>query len=160
MRRTLLAAAIAACAFATTAQAGTEVWFGFPVDFHRAPPPPRVVVVSEPRVEFVQDIGIVDDPRCSDDMFRYHDRWYVERNNYWYRAASWRGPWMVVDVRSVPRPIFDVPRERWHHHPLGGPPGQMKKMRREEWREDQGEEHGHGHGRGHDKDHGRDGDDH
>ncbi len=156
MRKTLIVAAVAACAFASTAGAATQGWFGFPIDYHRAPPPPRVVITTEPRIEVLQDIGIVNDPHCNDDMFRYHDSWYVARNNYWYRSANWRGPWTVVDVRTVPRPIFDVPRERWHHHPLGGPPGQMKKLRREERREDRRDDrhddHGRGHGKGHDKD--------
>ena len=160
MRKTLIAAAIATCAFASTAGAATQVWFGFPIDFQHAPRSPKIVIVSEPRLEMLQDIGVVNDPRCDDDMFRYHDSWYVVRNNYWYRSATWRGPWVVVDVRTVPRPIFDVPRERWRHHPLGGPPGQLKKMRRAERREDRREdrreerreERGKGHGKGHDKD--------
>ena len=159
MRKALFAAAFVACTLAAPAHAGPDVWLGFPVDFRHAPTAPRIVITSEPRVEVVREVAVVEDPRCDDDMFRYHDSWYVMRNRYWYRSASWRGPWLAVDVHRVPREIIEVPRAKWKHHPLGGPPGQLKKMRREEMRE-QGDDddRGHGHGKGHGKGHGGDSD--
>jgi hypothetical protein len=41
----------------------------------------------------------------------------VSYQGYWYSAPSYRGPFTLIRARSVPRRIYDVPAERWHHHP-------------------------------------------
>ena len=127
----------------TVSQAST--YFGFQIGISNAPPPPRVVFYDEPEVVLVPNsrVYVVESYDPGYDVFRYGSFWYVCNDGYWYRARSYRGPFVTVDVRSVPRPIFYVPREHWRHfHPHGGPPGQMKKRG---WG---GEGRGHGrHGR-------------
>lgn len=164
MRRTWIACAAAlGLALAATAHAETETWFGFTVGMRTASAEPRPIVWrSEPSVVWVGSVAIVDRDACDDDVFRCNGSWWRMSDGWWYRSSSWRGPWAAVDVRRVPRSVLDLPGPRWKHHPHGGPPGQLKKARREArqdareaWREDRREErreerreHGRGHGRG------------
>ena len=109
----------AALLLATQAQplhAETQTWFGFQVGISggSAPPP---VFRSEPQVVYVNDVYVVDDDRCSDDVFRADNRWWRMRTGRWYRAATWRGPWVGVDVRRVPERVLVVPASHWKHHP-------------------------------------------
>ncbi len=100
-----------------------ETYFGFTTGVAAAPPPPAAVVV-EPAVAPVEGgVYVVTDPAVPYDMFRFGATWYLYSDGYWYRSASSRGPFAVVDVRSVPRPVVTVPPERWKNHPHGGPPG-------------------------------------
>ena len=150
MNRTLasvlgaLAIAVAAPAFAET-----QTYFGFQIGIGNAPPPPRVEFVSRPRMLVEPETQVMvlnDDPGY--DMFRYRSCYYVSDNGYWYRSRSYRGPFVVVDVRRVPRPVFEVPANRWHH-------------RRAEWGDNRGagERHGNrGRGRGMGRGHERAGD--
>jgi len=50
------------------------------------------------------------------DVYRYGNYWYMNYNGDWYRAGSYRGPWVFVSFRSVPRDVYSVPtqyRRRW-----------------------------------------------
>ncbi len=111
------------------ASAETRTYFGFRIDFGNAPPPPRVEFVRAPRMVMVPGMRVMvlgeQDPGY--DMFRYGSWYYVCNDGYWYRARSFRGPFGWIDARKVPRPMFDVPGRHWRHHPMGGPPGQMRK---------------------------------
>jgi hypothetical protein len=60
------------------------------------------------------------------DVFRYGVYWYVFDDGYWYRARTYRGPFVVVSARYVPAAVINVPPRYWRH-PHGGPPGLMKK---------------------------------
>jgi hypothetical protein len=109
--------------------ASGQAYYGFEVGVTNAPPPPRIYFESRPAVVaqlpggvYVVDVGGYD---C--DMFRYGGYWYVFQAGYWYRSGSYRGPYRVVDVRSVPSRVIGVPAKHWRHHPHGGPPGQKKK---------------------------------
>ena len=131
MRRVLIAlglVSLAACA--PEAAVGSRTYFGFSIGISSAPPPPRVVVVEQPVMERVPSTSvyfIATDPGY--DMFRYGESWYVCQEGYWYRASSYNGPYMTIDVRRVPRTILTVPARHWKHHPHGGPPGQISKGR-------------------------------
>ena len=97
MRRLLIfTAALVLLAQAPPSQAETQTWFGFQVGISggSAPPPP-VVFRSEPHVIVVNDVYVVDDDRCDDDMFRAGNLWWRLRGGYWYRASTWRGPWVA-----------------------------------------------------------------
>jgi hypothetical protein len=97
--------------------AETQTWFGFQVGVAIGDPPPPVSFRSEPRLNFVGEVEVVDDSRCHDDVFRTENIWWRLRGGYWYRAASWRGPWVSVDVRRVPERVLVVPEQHWKHHP-------------------------------------------
>ncbi len=150
-------ATVLALGVAIPALAETNTYFGFQIGVGNAPPPPRVVYTRAPRMVRVPQSEVLvlsDDPGY--DMFRDGSMYYVSDNGYWYRSRSYRGPFVVVDARSVPRRVYDVPADRWHHRMLAGPPGQMN--RGYDRREDRGYDHNQdrGHGRGHSKRHWKD----
>jgi hypothetical protein len=54
------------------------------------------------------------------DLYRYGRSWYYVEDDCWYRSSSYNGPFVRIDVSSVPRQIWNVPtgyRRAW-----GGPP--------------------------------------
>jgi hypothetical protein len=70
---------------------------------------PQMVVVPGTRVYYV------DEPNMN--VYRYGRFYYANENGRWYRARSYRGPWLFVRGRAVPRAIFAVPadyRKGWH----------------------------------------------
>jgi len=84
---------------------------------------PDVVLVPRSRVYYVEHDGY--------DLYRYGRYWYINDDGYWFRASSYRGPFLSIAVGRVPRSIVVVPAQYRRHpvHPHGGPPGQMKKQR-------------------------------
>lgn len=153
----VLAGCVFATLFALPAFAATDVHVS--INLGNAPPPPVVVVQHAPRTVWLpeQRVYVVNDRDFDDDYFQCGAFWYVYRNDYWYRARSWRGPFTVIESRYVPHSIMVVPERHWRH-PLGGPPGQM---RRAEYARTRGHyvEPARKHddrGRGHEKDRGHD----
>jgi len=118
----------AALSLATGASAVTRVSADLNVHFGNRPAPvvvferePDVVLVPSSRVYYVGGLDY--------DLFRYGQYWYINDGGYWYRARNYRGPFGQIRYDTVPRQIVVVP-ERYHHHPmhpLGGPPGQVKR---------------------------------
>lgn len=126
------------------AGAGTSVSWN--VSIGNAPPPPVIEFRRDPRLIVVpgSTVYVLEEP-CDYDVFRYGVFWYVLNDGYWYRARTYRGPFVVVSARYVPAAISNVPPKFWRH-PHGGPPGQWKKQPYVAQRE------GRGHGKGRDKD--------
>jgi hypothetical protein len=106
-----------------------QTYYGFTIGISSAPPPPRVVFYEEPSVVVVpgSEVYVVADNTFEYDMFRYAGDWYLVYDGYWYRSSSYRGSFTVIDVRSVPQQVVEVPSSHWKHHPHGGPPGQERK---------------------------------
>jgi hypothetical protein len=151
MKKGLIAVfALASMAFAVPTFARSNV--GFSIFISNAPPAPVVVYREEPRFAYVPEsrVYVVDEDDVDYDYFRYGAFFYIYDNGYWYRSHGYRGPFVAIRADYVPRAIFSVSDHEyhWRHHPGWMPPGQAKKV----WREDRGWKHGHGHG------HGRDGD--
>jgi hypothetical protein len=94
-----------------------DTYFGFRMDVSNAPPPPRIYFRNDPDVVYVPESGAYVVVNSDYDMFRYGDSWYVNQDGYWYRARSYRGPYVVVDARSVPEPIYQTPDRHWKHRP-------------------------------------------
>ncbi|HYJ34040.1 MAG TPA: hypothetical protein VE326_12590 [Candidatus Binatia bacterium] len=46
---------------------------------------------------------------ASYDLYRYNDSWYLADRTGWYRADSWRGPFISIQLGSVPRAVISVP---------------------------------------------------
>lgn len=84
---------------------------------------PDVILVPRSRVYYVDHDGY--------DLYRYGRYWYMNDDGYWFRASSYRGPFVSITVGRVPRQIVVVPARYRRHpvHPHGGPPGQLKKSR-------------------------------
>ena len=170
MRRAILALAILMGA-AGHAEAHSRTYFGFQIGITNAPPPPRVVYYEEPDVVLIPRtrVYVVEDD-YGYDMFRYGRYWYVMDDGYWYRSRGYDGPYRVIDVRYVPRPVFYVPARHWHHHPRYVSAQYRYEGRRyydgrryvdRDRHGDGGRNKGHGHGkgRGHGHGHGDDDDD-
>lgn len=73
---------------------------------------PQVVMVPESRVYYVRDYGY--------DVYRYGSYWYFIDDGRWYRARTYRGPFLYIHTSTVPRSIVMVP-VRYRRH-WGGPP--------------------------------------
>ena len=125
MRRMALALLI--FGYAAAHEAAAETYLGFTIGIGGAPPPPRLVVAGAPQLVVVPGTSVQVVENTGYDMFSYRSSFYCYSGGFWYRATSHDRPFTVVDVRSVPQPILDVPAEHWKRHPHGGPPGQMKK---------------------------------
>jgi hypothetical protein len=99
-----------------------------------ATPPSQVVLIPGSDIYFV--------PGVSADIFFYSGYWWSPRGARWYRAYEPSGPWVVVERRYVPSPLFRVPRD--YRAVYRGadriPYGHWKKMR-----------HRHGGGERHDR---------
>ncbi len=114
----LVAAALLATTVAATAKAGTSVDFRISVGDHyrgatlELRSEPEVVMVPASKVYYVRDRDY--------DLYRYGRYWYFIEEGRWYRARSWRGPFLYVRSATVPRSVRHVPvryRRRWN-----GPP--------------------------------------
>ncbi|MEP7028025.1 MAG: hypothetical protein ABI960_05470 [Candidatus Eisenbacteria bacterium] len=111
---------------APLALAGVSADLNLHVGDRRAP---VVVFDREPDVILVPNTRVYAVSGLDYDLFRYGQYWYINDSGYWYRARNYRGPFASIRFDYVPRQIVIVP-ERYHRHPLhplGGPPGQMKK---------------------------------
>ena len=157
MKRLLILTAAVAM-LCQSAPAKAETWFGFQVGMTGGspPPPPQVVFRSEPRYVVVEDVRVIEDERCGDDMFMSDNFYWRLHGGYWYRARTWRGPWVGIDVRRVPERVLVVPARHWKHHPRHGRDGRTvivvrDRDRREEGR-GRGRSRGRGRGHGHDRD--------
>ena len=120
------AALLMALAVPVPLHAGTSVGVSFQIG---DPPPPVVTYRAQPNLIHVSGtmVYVVDDETCPYDFFHVGSFWYIHDRGHWYRARSYRGPFVVFAERSVPPAIMRVPARHWRH-PHGGPPGQMKKQ--------------------------------
>ncbi len=57
--------------------------------------------------------------RTDYDMFRYGRTYYAYNNvnGRWYRSRNYRGRFMMIDDRSVPRELRRIPRNHWRNYP-------------------------------------------
>lgn len=117
MKRTLMiAAALATLAFATAPGPAQAASVGFSVrigDPYRGAAlhfrsEPDYVVIPGTQVYYVDDY-------YDQDLYRYGSWWYMVDDGYWYRARSYRGPFIRIDYRSVPRQFTYVPT-RYRRH--------------------------------------------
>jgi len=106
---TLALSSLASGAYARTS-VSVDLHFG---DRYRGPDvvfyhEPDLVVVPGTRVYYVSDYDY--------DIYQCGRFWYYNYDGGWYRARSYRGPWIYVGFHSVPRQIGYVPyryRRHW-----------------------------------------------
>ena len=156
MKRNFYALAVAAVLAATvsaTAHAATSVdvrvsvgdrYHGSTLAFRSEP---DVVLVPSTKVYYTRDED------C--DLYRYGSYWYFVEDGFWYRSASWRGPFIHIRTTTVPRSVVYVPVKYRRH--WGGPPSHAVAQGYYKDRDDdrgyRHDDRGNGHGRG--KHHGR-----
>ena len=134
--------------------ASAETSFSVGINIGNAPPPPVMVWHHEPRMVPIQTVGIwyYDGPGDY-DYFRYGHYYYAYSDGFWYRSPYYRGPFVAIREDYVPRAFYGLDERGYHwRHPWRyGPPGQVRKMERQERAEYHEHGHGHGHGHGHDE---------
>jgi hypothetical protein len=84
-------------------------------DRYRGP----VLFRDEPTVTPVGRSGVYYVRDADQDVYRYGNTWYLNYNGDWYRAGSYRGPWIFVGYQSVPRQVYSVPttyRRTWRDY--------------------------------------------
>lgn len=124
------------------------------------PPPPSIVFQAEPPVIVVPQTDVYYVPEASGyDMYRYGSWWYVNRDGYWYRARSYRGPFGHVEYSRVPRRIIGIPGTYRHfpvrpdgHHPPHRRSGDAPGHRGHHRKDQRHERHDHDHHDSHDRD--------
>src|SRR5882762_11506917 len=92
-------------------QGGVRIRIGDPyggaaLDFREEP---AVSLVPTTRVYYVRDRD------C--DLYRYGLYWYFLEDDRWFRARSWRGPFLHLQASSVPRSVRTVPLNYRRHWP-------------------------------------------
>jgi hypothetical protein len=144
----LAAAALLAVTVTATANAATSVdvrvsvgdrYHGTTLSFRNEP---DVVLVPRSNVYYVQNED------C--DLYRYGHYWYFVEDGFWYRSASWRGPFIHIRTLSVPRSVVYVP-VKYRRHWKGGPHSMAQGYDR-----DNGRGNDRGYGRDNDRDNGHD----
>jgi hypothetical protein len=87
-------------------------------------PPPVVVVPGTP---------VYHAPSLPHNYFVYGGHYYLFHEGMWLSGASYNGPWTVIALERVPRPILAVPVEYYKR-----PPGHWKKHGPPPWAEAKG----------------------
>jgi hypothetical protein len=125
-------AAVCSIAAASPSRAGTSVdiqlhvgdrYPGTNIVFRHEP---DIVVVPSSRVYYVRNYDY--------DLYRYGSNWYYCDGVNWYRARSYRGPFLFINYKSVPKAVQTVParyRRHWKNLPPGNAYGHYKSARRE-----------------------------
>lgn len=99
-------------------------------------PPPGVAFVAPPPLVVIQPgIQVVED--SPDEVFFTGGYYWHRSNGRWFRNHAHNGPWVVVEDRVVPRPLFAYRPGSYRHYKA------MKREMREERKE-----HHHNRGRG------------
>ena len=85
--------------------------------------PPRITFRTEPRMRLIPGTQVYVINRAYTntdyDMFRYGNTTYLYSDGNWFAASSWRGPFVEIDDREVPRALRGVPRDEWRSYPSG-----------------------------------------
>ena len=79
-----------------------DTYEGTALDFNTAP---RMVLIPDSRVYYVRENNF------DNDLYRFGGQWYFVDNGNWYRANSWRGPFVNIRSRDVPMDVYSVPTE-------------------------------------------------
>ncbi len=121
---------IAAIAVAGAAQTSFASNVGVGVDIHignqppvapvpvpvYAPPPPPVVIEEPPLFLYPPELGFGVAVGLPYDVFYISGAYYLSRDNIWYRAPYYNGPWVVTKYRSLPPGLRRHKFERIHYY--------------------------------------------
>lgn len=85
-------------------------------------PPPPPVVIHQPQYVWVPAWGVyvIEDY----DIVYYEPYFYYFHGGHWYYGRHYSGPWVFVQVASLPSPVRRLPPGHFKTHI---PPGQAKK---------------------------------
>lgn len=81
------------------------------------PPLPAVIFEQPPAIVAIPQSDIFYAPSVREyDTYRAGDWWYLNREGYWYRSRSHRGPFEGIPYDRVPERLFALPGE-YHRYP-------------------------------------------
>ena len=143
MKRIVLASLMAvtgACVFLSAPAQATSLSIGMRTDNVSL----GIRIGEEPRLVVVPGTPVYEAPTLPYNYFYYGGRFYLYHEGPWLRVASYNGPWTVIAIEQVPRPILRVPAEHYRARPehwkRSGPPpwaeAQKDEKRRERGRGD------------------------
>jgi hypothetical protein len=142
-----LMAVIGVCLFLSAPALANSLSIGMRIDSLNL----GIRIGEEPRLVVVPGTPVYEAPGLPYNYFYYHGGYYLYREGTWFWGASYNGPWTVISIERVPRPILMVPaghyRERPEHWKRNGPPP-WATARRHEQRYERGPEPRHERGRG------------
>ncbi len=79
--------------------------------------PGRVSYTSKPPMAIIPDTRVYYLRDAADfDLYEYGDSWYLVDDGTWYRASSWRGPFISIRTSAVPQEVITIPtgyRREW-----------------------------------------------
>ncbi len=75
---------------------------------------PRWMVIRGTRVERLPDVE-----RPGYDLFRYGGSYYAYNDGRWYTSRRGGGEFRMIEDRSVPVELSQIPREHWRNYPQG-----------------------------------------
>jgi hypothetical protein len=81
-----------------------------------------VNIGASPRLVAVPGTPVYHAPSLPHDYFFYGKKYYLFHDGMWLSAAYYNGPWTVIALERVPRPVLAVPVEYYKR-----PPGHWKK---------------------------------
>jgi hypothetical protein len=122
MKRILLMTALAALLVSAAMPARSEAAVSVGVSLHVGDPYQGLSLHfrSQPDMALIPASQVYYTRNYDHDLYRYGRSWYYVDDDCWYRSSSYNGPFVRIDVSSVPRQISNVPtryRRAW-----GGPP--------------------------------------
>jgi hypothetical protein len=80
---------------------------------------PKLILIPDTKIFYVVDAEI--------DIFYYEvdGYWYCVKSGVWYRAESYSGPWVKIEIGNVPPSLLNLP-PGWRKIP----PGQIIRKRK------------------------------
>jgi len=73
------------------------------------PPPPPLLIPAPPPLVVVPRTYVYFAPEVEVDIFFYQGYWYRPYEGRWYRAKSYKGPWIYLVPEKVPHPVLRIP---------------------------------------------------
>ncbi len=137
--KALLAFPILLAVLASGSPAFARSEFGVNLNINLGPPP--VLVAPPEDLVLIPGTAVYFIPGVSADIFFFDGYWWAPRGPGWYRAYSPNGPWVIVDARVVPGPLFRIPRDYRvvYRHERHIPYGRWEREHGRHW---DGREHG------------------
>lgn len=122
MKRILLMIALATLLVSAAMPARSEAAVSVGVSLHVGDPYRGLSLHfrSNPDMALIPATQVYYTRNYDHDLYRYGRSWYYVEDDCWYQSSSYNGPFVQIDVSSVPRQIYTVPtsyRRAW-----GGPP--------------------------------------
>ena len=69
-------------------------------------------ITVEPKMHVIPNTDVTYQRRAPGyDLYRYADRWYLVDDGEWFESASWRGPFIALNVETLPEQVQFIPED-------------------------------------------------